>query len=453
MEGYEECDNGTNNSDTQPDKCRTDCVLPSCGDGVADSNEECDDGIHNSDEIPGACRRNCKAAHCGDGVVDPSLNEECDFGADDSKCSPACLICTSPNDSGAITYYNYSRLCPGEWQLGIQVSVPYSLLDCNGAKLIGNGKGSTGILVSGTGAIVRNCDVSGFTTGIHITAENVGLYANKVCGNSKDIINDSESHGQDNECRNVINWQEDGHTGCTTPCPVKTYAPLNINGPAGNIDRSKLNIKAQQTRTTTPAIRQPSKQRKTVRQNTRQPSSSQTATKIRTTRKPVTHLAAAEYNFYEMAAKVKWSSKAGKIVLGRNRTPQRGVVQKLAQTTLTNGRKATKVLLTQPNQQSGGFVQGTYPFQRLNKNAKFSAVVALLPAAPRNAKAHFELILREGRTNRVIASRMIQGGKPARLTADLSRWANKKVHLILRVSSVKEGKTLLPAIWINPQLK
>ena len=38
----EECDEGPDNSDIQPDRCRTDCRAPSCGDGVVDSGEECD---------------------------------------------------------------------------------------------------------------------------------------------------------------------------------------------------------------------------------------------------------------------------------------------------------------------------------------------------------------------------------------------------------------------------
>lgn len=40
----EECDQGANNSDTEPDACRTDCKLPRCGDGVEDTGEVCDDG-------------------------------------------------------------------------------------------------------------------------------------------------------------------------------------------------------------------------------------------------------------------------------------------------------------------------------------------------------------------------------------------------------------------------
>ena len=43
IEGGEACDDGADNSDSDPDACRSTCTLPSCGDGVADSDESCDD--------------------------------------------------------------------------------------------------------------------------------------------------------------------------------------------------------------------------------------------------------------------------------------------------------------------------------------------------------------------------------------------------------------------------
>jgi cysteine-rich repeat protein len=47
-----------------------------CGDGVLDVGEQCDDGSNNSDSVPGACRTDCRDHFCGDGVVD--TDEVCD---------------------------------------------------------------------------------------------------------------------------------------------------------------------------------------------------------------------------------------------------------------------------------------------------------------------------------------------------------------------------------------
>ncbi len=56
------------------DQCRLDtsgCVANSvCGNGILEAGEECDNGTANSDTTPDACRTTCKRAFCGDGVID-----------------------------------------------------------------------------------------------------------------------------------------------------------------------------------------------------------------------------------------------------------------------------------------------------------------------------------------------------------------------------------------------
>jgi len=86
VDGGEECDNGADNSDSQPDACRTDCTLASCGDEVVDTGEQCDNGAANSDSEPNACRTDCALAGCGDRVVD--TGEQCDNGAANSDTEP-----------------------------------------------------------------------------------------------------------------------------------------------------------------------------------------------------------------------------------------------------------------------------------------------------------------------------------------------------------------------------
>ena len=85
--GAEQCDEGTNNSDTRANRCRTTCALPRCGDNVTDRGEECDDGnLDNGD----SCDSNCTWPRCGNGVA--GSGEECDdantFNTD--TCQPDC---------------------------------------------------------------------------------------------------------------------------------------------------------------------------------------------------------------------------------------------------------------------------------------------------------------------------------------------------------------------------
>jgi cysteine-rich repeat protein len=63
-----------------------------CGDGATTGAETCDAGADNSDSEPDACRSNCRVAACGDGVVDSG--EVCDDGntEDGDACSADCTV-------------------------------------------------------------------------------------------------------------------------------------------------------------------------------------------------------------------------------------------------------------------------------------------------------------------------------------------------------------------------
>lgn len=89
VEGAEECDDGVNNSDTEPNACRTNCLNPDCGDGVADTGEDCDeqDLQYTLCEDLGftggtlACSTACTfdtsgCGRCGNGTIE--ADEECD---------------------------------------------------------------------------------------------------------------------------------------------------------------------------------------------------------------------------------------------------------------------------------------------------------------------------------------------------------------------------------------
>jgi cysteine-rich repeat protein len=89
-EAGETCDPEHPDFEENPDDCRADCVLESCGNEVVDDREDCDDG---NDDNNDACPNNCIAPRCGDGIVQASLGEDCDDGNTDptDACTNACL--------------------------------------------------------------------------------------------------------------------------------------------------------------------------------------------------------------------------------------------------------------------------------------------------------------------------------------------------------------------------
>jgi fibro-slime domain-containing protein len=89
----ERCDDGVNSG--QPGSCKTDCSdyvpLPSCGDGIVQTNEQCDDGANNG-AMSSTCDAHCKRK-CGNGVRDPG--EGCDDGVNNGAygtCRPTCQL-------------------------------------------------------------------------------------------------------------------------------------------------------------------------------------------------------------------------------------------------------------------------------------------------------------------------------------------------------------------------
>ena len=85
----EKCDDGAQNANIK-DRCRTNCQLPRCGDGVQDSREECDLGQGNSHGFAG-CDTYCRSVICGDGEVTGA--EQCDDAnqSNSDLCSNSCI--------------------------------------------------------------------------------------------------------------------------------------------------------------------------------------------------------------------------------------------------------------------------------------------------------------------------------------------------------------------------
>ncbi len=82
------CTNPANcNHDVTGGACRSNCALPTCGDGAVDPGEACDNGANNG--VTGTCTSTCTLNTCGDGEV--LGGEQCDDG--NAVITDACHWC------------------------------------------------------------------------------------------------------------------------------------------------------------------------------------------------------------------------------------------------------------------------------------------------------------------------------------------------------------------------
>ena len=122
-----------------------------CGNGRVEEEEECDEGEGNGDE-PDACRGDCVLASCGDGIVD--TGEQCDSEADD--CLPDCTFDTIefgpfPTATVAIGQPDLNSNTPNA--LGYIFSFPNGVLSHDGNVYIPNGQGAGTFIFNGVPAV------------------------------------------------------------------------------------------------------------------------------------------------------------------------------------------------------------------------------------------------------------------------------------------------------------
>ena len=109
-DSLEQCDDGNAN---EHDGCTWKGEISTCGNGVVEVPEECDAGGQNSNVEPNVCRTVCRKPFCGDGVVD--VGEECDDAnkIETDGCLSSCgLLC--PEGSSEIQGRCIALTQPGD---------------------------------------------------------------------------------------------------------------------------------------------------------------------------------------------------------------------------------------------------------------------------------------------------------------------------------------------------
>jgi len=169
------------------------------------------------------------------------------------------------------------------------------------------------------------------------------------------------------------------------------------------------------------------------------------------------------YDFYANASKAKWRSSntwnekiPGKRVYETLPFPgrsgdTRGFVRRISKGTLNPGTAAINLLQTHPRWTRNGWIVGEYPVMTLGANLHFKSIVGFLKGADKSDGADFQVIVEENGKKTKVLARKISSRRHVSLDADLSKWAGKKVRIILRVDA---GGTSTQdwAVWVKPSL-
>jgi cysteine-rich repeat protein/parallel beta-helix repeat protein len=457
----EACDKGSNNSDSQPNGCRTDCRRAYCGDGVIDAGEQCDDGYSSSQGSANKCRKDCTLPFCGDGIVDDGshpatgkvFNEACDDGNQDDSdgCTAKCEQCLPLGQMGNIEITANTDLCPAEYSLddygdygAIIIKASGITLDCHGATLIGEGRGVGIVNFRSNDVVIKNCRIRGYDIGIRIQdARNVTLQGNSVCDNHQrdiELVEATDIHGYNPSMAAVTVCMD---MQVQKPGKALQAAAMTPTQASGNQSSAAPSTVSKNSRTTG---------KRTI--GTSQP---KTAVASMSKKQP-TKLAAistakeSRQLLYQEAAQATWTSKSAKVVFGSDRVPNIGIARVLNRGQLADGKMASKLLLTQPDWKKGGFIQGEFPALKFAGNTHFKTTVALLKGADPADTLSFDVIIREGGRNTVVKKQPLRGTQRASINVNLSRWRGKTVQVVLRVRHLKGTKTV-PAVWVNPVLE
>ena len=207
-------------------RCRADCKLRFCGNGLLDSGEVCDDGNNlNGDTCSGDCRSD---ESCGNGTIDAAVGELCDDG--NTVDGDACLaICTLPScgdgvldpgevcdDGGNQSGDGCNAQCSSEEQCGNGIIDLAIGEQCDDGNLVGgDGCGPNCLLPycgNGTVDVGEVCDDSNSVSGDGCSAD---CRSDETCGNGfVDIVlgeqcDDGDldaGDGCDGSCHLELGW-------------------------------------------------------------------------------------------------------------------------------------------------------------------------------------------------------------------------------------------------------
>ncbi len=157
------------------------------------------------------------------------------------------------------------------------------------------------------------------------------------------------------------------------------------------------------------------------------------------------------YDFYTQAKSAVWKSGAGVLPFPGRANDDRGFARQRATGKISPGTAAVSMLETRPQKKATGWIDAHFPMMVLGDNLQFKSIAGFLYGTNKTNGATFQVYVKEsGKYYRVI-NRWVNAEKYLPIDADLSRWAGKKVQIVLRV---RTGKNSSPdrAVWVKPRL-
>ncbi len=180
-----------------------------------------------------------------------------------------------------------------------------------------------------------------------------------------------------------------------------------------------------------------------------QPAPPTLGTPVRTTRLNKPGL--QSFDYYRNAQIAKWRSSAGQLSFpGRSNDP-RGFVRTLSNATLSSGNKAIELVQMHPEFKPKGWIDGHFPAMVIGKNLHFKSIVGFLRGANKSDGATFQVYVKENNKYYRVANARVRANKYVSLDADLSRYAGKKIQIVLRVRAGQTSKQDW-AVWVKPRL-
>lgn len=160
------------------------------------------------------------------------------------------------------------------------------------------------------------------------------------------------------------------------------------------------------------------------------------------------------YDFALNMCAATWRSSSANLPCPVTTNTGNGLVQLLFDPLLENGRQENEqALLTQPEQERGGFIQGKYPFYRVQNGDHFMADVGCLYGS-RGCDVTFNLSYQvQNDIVRDLGSwREVYDGQMTRIDIDLSFLADRQVSFILSVTGNGQPSAA-NGLWFVPSIR